>query len=105
MLVAGIDLTQAARAGAVAAQAAYDGGTYPAELPDAITAAQQEMGVTSLTCTSGGGVPASCAQVTNSTDPSSGQSLVKVNLWETIDPFVPLFAHGLTIKVEATAGG
>ncbi|MGH7697168.1 MAG: TadE/TadG family type IV pilus assembly protein [Candidatus Dormibacteria bacterium] len=120
MLVADINITQAARAGATAAEYQYNngntiGGSAPATLPCsagnppspevcwATTAAEQELG-SPLQCTAGGSVPTGCLTVSQFPDPTynSGEELVQVAVWDSITPYLPLFPR-VTIKAVATA--
>ncbi len=116
MLVTDINITQAARAGAVAAQYQYNQsntttGTPPAtttctatspEICFATVAAEQELGVTSIPCKVTGSVPSGCLQVTFTQDSVSGQPMTQVTVWDTIQPYIPIFP-GVTIKANATA--
>jgi Flp pilus assembly protein TadG len=119
MLVTDINITQAARAGAVAAQYQYNQsntttGTPPATTPCtsgttlspeicfATVAAEQELGVTSIPCKVTGSVPSGCLQVTFTQDSVSGQPMTQVTVWDTIQPYIPIFP-GVTIKANATA--
>ena len=109
MLMTDISLTQAARAAAIAAAQDYAANDPVAnQTTDARTAANDELGgAGSLTC-AGTGVPAGCVQVTDlvaGSDPKMENNvinLVKVKVWQTIDPFVPLL-NGITIEAEAVA--
>ncbi|MHB8393612.1 MAG: TadE family protein [Candidatus Dormibacteria bacterium] len=106
MLMAGIDLTQAARAGAVAAQASYNGHvTGSGETYAACAATLQEMGVSASTCPAAGGTPPIQVAVTNTPDSATGVPTITVTATQQIDAFLPIFGSGLTVKVAATAGG
>ncbi len=106
MLMAGIDLTQAARAGAVAAQASYNGHvTGTGETYAACTATLQEMGMSASTCSSGGGTPPIQVAVTNTPNSTTSVPAITVTASQQIDAFLPIFGSGLTVKVAATAGG
>ncbi|MGA9776140.1 MAG: TadE family protein [Candidatus Dormiibacterota bacterium] len=107
MLMAAIDITQAARAGASAAQGDYKQGDSPAtQLADARTSAQQELGVGSIRCQSGGSVPVGCVSVSPPTISStSGETLITVRVWETVDTFVPILGPAMTVSGTATAAG
>lgn len=104
MLVTAIGLTQAARAGAIAAASDYGAGDSVAQqTTDARTATYDEQGgAGSITCKAGGGIPVGCVSVTdtNGTD-FPIQQLAVVKVWETIDPFIPLFP-GITVTGTAT---
>jgi Flp pilus assembly protein TadG len=110
MLMTDISLTQAARAGAIAA--AQDAAATPpdpisVQTTDARTAANDEQGGPGSIQCSGAGVPSQCVQVSDLSAPGVGLensvvSLVKVQVWETITPFVPIFGS-FTIQAEATA--
>ncbi len=109
MLMTDISLTQAARAGAIAA--AQDAAATPpdpisTQTTDARTAANNEQGGAGSIQCSGGGVPG-CVKVVDMTAPGPGLendvvSLVKVQVWETVTPYVPIFGS-ITIQAEATA--
>ncbi|MHB1501620.1 MAG: TadE/TadG family type IV pilus assembly protein [Candidatus Dormibacteria bacterium] len=107
MVMTDIGLTQAARAGAIAA--AHDaaaGRSLLVQTTDAGTAANNEQGGPGSIQCSGGG-PSGCVQVVDMTAPGPGLenrvvSLVQVRLWETVIPFVPIFGN-VTIQAEATA--
>jgi len=109
MLITAINLTQAARAGAVAAQAGYTANDPisgdPSQTGDALQAATQELGVASISCRAGGGVPSGCVLVSNGTGSTSGEALVTVTLWQTVNTFVPVFGNPITVSATATAGG
>jgi len=110
MLMTDISLTQAARAGAIAA--AQDAAATPpdpisVQTTDAQTAANDEQGGPNSIPCSGSGVPSHCVRVSDLSAPGVGLensvvSLVKVQVWETITPFVPIFGS-VTIQAEATA--
>jgi len=116
MLVTDINITQAARAGAVAAQYQYNNsnttpGSPPATTPCTVTspeicfatvAAEQELGVSSISCKASGSVPAGCVQIALTQDSVSGEQMVQVTVWDTIQPYIPIFP-GATIKASATA--
>jgi len=116
MLVSDINITQSARAGAVAAQYQYnDGniilGSAPAatpctvvssELCFATVAAEQELGVSSLPCTPSGSIPTGCILLTAVDDHTSGETMLQVTVWDTIHPYLPILP-GITIKAIATA--
>ncbi len=103
MLIAAIDLTQAARAATVTV--VYDVGqgdvTQTQEEQDGIDKANAELGQT-ITC-SGGGSPSNCIAITSNTiGPDSGTPLVQVTLWQSITPFIPLIPS-ITISSQATS--
>ncbi|MHB1575937.1 MAG: TadE/TadG family type IV pilus assembly protein [Candidatus Dormibacteria bacterium] len=109
MVMTDIGLTQAARAGAIAA--AHDAAATPpdsigVQTTDARTAANNEQGgVGSIQCS--GAVPSGCVSVVDmkaGVAPLENRvvSLVQVRVWETIMPFVPIFGN-VTIQAEATA--
>jgi hypothetical protein len=102
MLIAAIDLTQAARAATVTV--VYDVSqqdTTVKEEQDGIDKANAELGKT-ITC-SGGGAPSNCIAVSsNTTGPDSGTPLVQVTLWQSITPFIPLIPS-ITISSQATS--
>ncbi len=121
LLVADINITQAARAAVTAAQYQYNNnnfvvGSAPATLPCssgtppspevcfATSAAEQELGVSSLTCHSGGAVPTGCLSLTQTEDGyyGSGDVLLQVAVWQSITPFLPLFPN---VTVKAIASG
>ena len=96
LLAAEIALTQAARAGAVAAAAAVARGDAP--LPAAQQAADGEDG--SLSC-GGAGVPAGCVAVSAATGAQSGIALEMATVYESVQPWWP----GLpALTLQATAG-
>ncbi len=109
MVMTDIGLTQAARAGAIAA--AHDAAATPpdsvsVQTTDARTAANNEQGGPGSIQCSGGG-PSGCVQVVDMPAPGPGLenrvvSLVQVRVWETVIPFVPIFGN-VTIQAEATA--
>lgn len=111
MLASDISLTQAARAGAVAA--AEDASATPkdpisVQTTDARTAANNEQGGANVITCSGSGVPSGCVTVTDLSAPGPGLenntvSLAKCQIWDTIQTFVPLFGNNITIEAEATA--
>jgi Flp pilus assembly protein TadG len=105
LMVAAINLTQAARAGAVMAAQDYTAGTTTTQqTSDAVTAANdEEGGLNTITCTPTGSVPASCVSVTNTSESSSSApEEVKVQIWQTVSPFIPLVS-GISIGSSATA--
>lgn len=107
MLVSAINLTQAARSGAVQAIADYNGDlTSPStEATDASTAAEQELGVTSLTCKGdpSGSSTLPCLSVSHISGTTSGETQIKVRIWQSIVPFLPLIPS-VTVSAYATAG-
>ncbi len=105
MLVTSIDLTQAARSGAVAAAADYGAGdTIVQQTNDARTAAYDEQGgAGSITCKSSGKVPVGCVSVADTPGADyPGQNLAVVTVWKTLDLYVPLFPN-ITVSGTATA--
>lgn len=106
MLMAAIDITQAARAAATAAQGDYkQGDSQTTQLTDARNAAQQELGVNPIKCASGGSVPVKCVAVAGANTVASGETLVKVTVWETVNTFVPILGPAMTVSASATAAG
>lgn len=105
MLVTVINLTQAARAGAIAAAADYaSGDTVAQQTSDAHTASYDEQGgAGSISCTPSSKVPSGCVGVSDGTGTEfPSQRLAVVTLWETVHPFIPLFP-GITVTGTATA--
>jgi Flp pilus assembly protein TadG len=105
MLATSIDLTQAARSGAIAAAADYGAGdTIVQQTTDARTAAYDEQGgAGSITCKSSAKVPAGCVGVTDTPGADyPGQNLAVVTVWKTLDLYVPLFPN-ITVSGTATA--
>lgn len=108
LMVAAINLTQAARAGAVTAAQDYQTGTTPnQETQDAWNSANDELGGSnSISCTSGGGAsPLPCVTTNNTAESdTSAPEEVQVKLWQTVTPLIPLLS-GITISSSATAPG
>ena len=105
MLVTAIDLTQAARSGAVAAAADYGAGdTLVQQTNDARTAAYDEQGgAGSITCKPSAKVPVGCVSVADTAGTDyPGQNLAVVTVWRTLDLYVPLFPD-ITVSGTATA--
>ena len=105
MLVTAIDLTQAARSGAVAAAADYGAGdTIVQQTNDARTAAYDEQGgAGSITCKPSAKVPVGCVSVADTAGTDyPGQDLAVVTVWRTLDLYVPLFPD-ITVSGTATA--
>jgi Flp pilus assembly protein TadG len=105
MLATSIDLTQAARSGAIAAAADYGAGdTIVQQTTDARTAAYDEQGgAGSITCQSSAKVPVGCVGVTDTPGADyPGQNLAVVTVWKTLDLYVPLFPN-ITVSGTATA--
>ncbi len=105
MLMAAIDLTQAARAGAQAVQGDLQQGDPPSQqLADARTAVKGELGVSSLTC-GGKGASGQCVTVTTPGTSGPGQTLATVIVWRSVDSFLPVFGATWTISAQATTDG
>jgi len=105
MLMTAIDLTQAARAGAIAAASDYGAGqTLTQQTRDARTAIYDEQGgAGSISCKPRGAIPTGCVSVQDTPGVHyPGQQLAVVTVWEAIDPFVPFFS-GITVSGTATA--
>jgi Flp pilus assembly protein TadG len=105
MLVTVINLTQAARAGAIAAASDLGAGhSVAVQTADAYTATYDEQGgAGSIHCKAGGKVPAGCVAVQDGTGTEfPGQRLAVVTVWETINPYIPLFP-GITVTGTATS--
>jgi Flp pilus assembly protein TadG len=108
MIITGIEVTQAARAAAVTAAAddAQGTGVVTQTTDAAQSANDEEGGAGSIHC-SGTGVPTGCVEVTDlpagsATLENSEVNLVQVNVWQKIDPFIPLLPP-LNVSSEATA--
>lgn len=98
MLVTAINLTQAARTAAIAVEG---DANEPAATVDqtALQAAQDEQGGgTPITCTYSSCVSVKFPYGTYDTQ----QQLAEVKLFESIQPFIPLFPH-ITVSGTATA--
>ena len=105
MLMAAIDLTQAARAGAQAVQGdLQQGDPASQQLVDARSAVEGELGVTSLAC-AGKGAQGKCVTVTTPANSGPGQTLATVTVWQSVDSFLPLFGSTWTISAKATTDG
>ncbi len=92
-----IGITDAARAGAVAAAAAAIRGTPPLAAADSAAASE---GI-HLLC-SGTGVPASCVSVTTATGAQSGITMEVVDVYDSVVPWWP-FGGAITVHAEAAA--
>ncbi len=105
MLMAAIDLTQAARAGAQAVQGdLQQGDPASQQLADARSAVEGELGVTSLNC-GGKGASGQCVTVTTPATSGPGQTLATVTVWRSVDSFLPVFGSTWTISAQATTDG
>ncbi len=105
MLMAAIDLTQAARAGAQAVQGdLQQGDPTGQQVVDARHAAEGELGVGSLSC-GGRGASGQCVTVTTPGSSGPGQTLATVTVWRSVDSFLPVFGASWTISAQATTEG
>ncbi len=108
MLMTDISLTQAARAGAVAAAQSYsNGSSATVQTTQATIAAQDEQGGAGSIQCSGAPTPGQCVTATDLPAPYPGLqnnvvNLVQVKVWQTISPLVPVFG-GVTIEAKAVA--
>ncbi len=102
MLVSVINLTQAARSAAIAAQAAYEANDSPTtEAQDATTAATDEQGIVKFKCPTADGT--TCVTVTNSPGTNyTLQELTTVKIFESVDPYIPI-VPSITVSGTATA--
>ncbi|HEY6537555.1 MAG TPA: TadE family protein [Candidatus Dormibacteraeota bacterium] len=101
MLVAAIDLTQAARAATVTVVSdVSNNDNQTTEEQDGLDSANGELGQ-NIQCT-GQGDEGRCIAIATPTGGDSGQPLVQVTLWQSITPFVPLFPN-ITISSQATS--
>lgn len=114
MIITAINVTQAARAAAVAAASDYakDPSDVSTQTTDASTAANDEEGGASSIKCSGGGVPTGvspqCVAVTDIAAGTGGLEndqvdLVQVKVYQSITPFIPIFPS-LAVSSEATDG-
>jgi len=108
MLIAAINVTQAARAAAVtAAQDATKLAPLATQQYDAaVSANNEEGGAGSIHC-AGAGIPSDCVSVADLTPGSTGVENTQINLaqvtvWQSVQPFIPLLPS-LSVNSEATA--